>query len=267
MPPAQRTVLQPPPAVERTQWVPPPRRPAAAPAAKPGGAGKWIGIGVAVAAVAGIGGFMSLRTRPEAPPVVAAPAPAASTVVAAAPASAPAVKALSFDVGAEFERVVAEQTRGWGLEVKLDQDRLRINKDKLRFTLRSLQEGYIYVFNQGSDGQLQQLYPNGLTPPPHIGKGGTLKLPQGALEFNTEGPAGPSRMLVLVSRWPRDHKGFAPREEGGFKTYPTGAEAALLAAASTDKLPLIAGRPICPAGQACSDEFGAASTTYEVVPQ
>jgi hypothetical protein len=173
---------------------------------------------------------------------------------------------LSFDVAAEFERVVVQQTPGWGLVVKVEPERLRIGKDKLRFTLRSLQEGYVYVFNHGTDGQLQQLYPNGLTPAPRIGKGGMLKLPQGALEFNTEGPAGPSRMLVLVSRWPRHHKGFAPREEGGFTTYPMGAEAALLAAASSDKLPLIAGRAVCPAGQACSDEFGAATTVYEVLP-
>jgi serine/threonine protein kinase len=277
MPPPERTELLTPAAPERTQWLPPPARPtppapakvAAAPpaAAVRGGGGKWIGFGVAAVLVAGVGGFMALRSRPEAAPVVAAPpsVPAASVVASSAPAPQ-AGKPLSFDVAAEFERVVVQQTAGWGLDVKVEPERLRIGKDKLRFSLRSLQEGYIYVFNQGTDGQLQQLYPNGLTPPPRIGKGGTLKLPQGALEFNTEGPAGPSRMLVLVSRWPRDHKGFAPREEGGFKTYPTGAEAALLAAASTDKLPLIAGRAVCPAGQTCTDEFGAATTAYEVVP-
>jgi serine/threonine protein kinase len=278
MPPSERRE-SPLPAPEPTQWQPPPARPSAAAPAKVaaaasppatgvrGGAGKWIGIGVAAALVAGVGGFMALRSRPEAPPVVAAPpaASAAPVVAASAPVQQPGMP-LSFNVAAEFERVVAQQTPGWGLEVKVEPERLRIGKDKLRFTLRSLQEGYITVFSQGADGQLQQLYPNGLTPPPRIGKGGTLKLPQGALEFNTEGPAGPSRMLVLVSRWPRDHKGFAPREEGGFKTFPTGAEAALLAAASTDKLPLIAGRAVCPAGQICTDEFGAATTAYQVVP-
>jgi serine/threonine protein kinase len=287
---AERTAYVPPPAAERTRYEPsrlsppaaPPPAPAApAPAAAPrqtaaaaGGNGRWIGIALAVVVVAGAGGFFALRPRGEPPPTVAA-APVVSPAAATAPAPAPApaasvaaatAKPLTLDIGAEFDRTVAAQTPGWGLEVKVDHDRLRINKDKLVFSLRSLQEGYVYVFNASTDGQLQQLYPNGQTPAPRVAKGGTLKLPQGRLEFNVDGPAGTSRLLVMVSRWPRDHKAFAPREDGGFISFPTGVDGAVLAASSNEKLPLIAGRAVCPPGPACSDEFGAATTTFEVVP-
>jgi hypothetical protein len=40
----------------------------------------------------------------------------------------------------------------------------------------------------------------------------------------------------------------------------------VLEASSNEKLPLIAGRAVCPPGPACNDEFGAATTTFEVVP-
>ena len=192
-----------------------------------------------------------------------APKPPVTAPVATPPTAA---NAATFDVGAEFDRVLAAQTPGWGLEVKVDRDRLRIGKDQLRFSLRSLQEGYVYVFSWGNDGQLQQLYPNGLAPPPRVAKSGTLRLPQGSLEFNVDGPPGKTRLLVMVSRWPRDHRSFAPRVEGGFTNFPTGAEAARLAAAQTGPLPFIAGQPECPAGGACNDEFGAATVGFEVVP-
>jgi len=274
LPLAERTAVVP-SLFERTRAVPSPRReavaaPVPAPAPAPAGSSRvWVGAGLAALALAGVGGFFALRA-PSPAPVAAAPAPAPAPVLAA-PAPAPVAaaevpRAPSWDAAAEFDRVVAAQTPGWGLEVKVAGERLRIDKDKLVFTLRSLQEGYVYVFNQGADGLLQQLYPNALTPAPRIVKGGSLKLPQGSLEFNVAAPAGTSRLLVMVSRWPRDHKAFAPRVDGGFTSYPTGAEAAVLAAASTDKLPLIAGRPVCPQGGGCGDEFGAATTQFEVVP-
>jgi len=286
-PPPERTALAPPPVAERTRVVkspvhekpvlpPQPAAGLAPPPAKGSRRGVAIGLAaLALAGIAGVAGFVALRPRGEAPAVVAtaASAPAATpaaTAAASAPSATPtgpaATPVLAFDVGNEFERVVAAQTRGWGLEVKVDRDRLRVDKDKLVFTLRSLQEGFVYVFYNSADGALQQLYPNGVTPPPRIAKGGALKLPQGALDFNVEGPPGTSRLLVVVSRWPREHKAFAPREKDGFVSFPTGAEAALLAATSKDKLPLIAGRALCPAGASCNDEFGAATTSFEAVP-
>ncbi len=240
----------------------------AKPASTRPGSGLWLGLGVAALAVAGSAAYLALRPQSTPPaagmaaaPVTVAPAMPAGSTVIAAPAKSAAV-----DIDAEFDRVLAAQTPGWGLEVKVDSPKLRINKDKLVFTLRALQEGYVYVFDHGNDGQLQQLYPNSLSPPLRIAKGGTLKLPQGKIEFNVDGPAGRSRLLVLVSRWPREHQALAPREDSGFLSFPIGPGSAAAWAAADTQRPPLAGRAVCPAGQACSDEFGAAAAGFEVVP-
>ena len=252
-----------------------PRRPRSAAADKGDGKGLWLGLGVAVLVVAGAGGYLATRqtaATSAAPSATSVPTPTAVPATGVAqptptptPPAGAAGKAAALNIDTEFDRVLASQTPGWGLEVKVDAPKLRINKDKLVFSLRSLQEGYVYVFNHGNDGQLQQLYPNGLTPPLRIAKGGTLKLPQGKIEFNVDGPAGDSRLLVLVSRWPREHKALQPREDAGFLSFPTTPDSAPIWAAASDKLPALAGRPVCPAGGACSDEFGAAAARFEVV--
>ena len=54
-------------------------------------------------------------------------------------------------------------------------------------------------------------------------------------------------------------------EDAGFLTFPTGPDSAPVWAAGGDKLPPLAGRAVCPAGEACTDEFGAAAARFEVV--
>lgn len=233
---------------------------------KPVRARVWWPITAASALLAVAGAAWLLR-----PPTPAPASPAAASPVAALPtpasSAAPPVPAAPWDVGGEFVRVVQAQTAGWGLDVALDKPTLRIARDKLVFTLRSLQEGYVYVYHHSSDGQLQQLYPNSLTPPPRIAKGGTLRLPQGRLDFNVEGPAGPSQLLVLVSRWPRDHQQAAPRDDHGFLSFAIDAAAAARAAVAPASQPMLAGRPVCtPPGSHCSDAYGATRVVFTVTP-
>ena len=217
-------------------------------------------------ATAGLASAPSAQPEPPAlsPPAAAAgPAPTPAPTPAPAPTAAPA----HWDLDTEFARVQQAQSAGWGLDVTLDKPDWRINRDRLVFTLRSLQDGYVYVFQHGTQGELQQLYPNALNPPPRVSKGHTLRLPQGSLEFNVDGPAGPSELLVLVSRWPRQHRDAQPRDEAGFLVFATDAAAAARAAAAPPGQPLLAGRPVCsPAGSACSDAFGAARVAFKVVP-
>ncbi len=256
---------------------------AAAPLASPARPGRGPVAGLAALALLLAGGGAWWALRPAAPAAPAATTgvapgagpnglPAASTVPTAAPTATPgpagaSPAAAGFDIAAEFARVMQAQTPGYGLDVSLDKSSLRIDRDKLTFTVRSLQEGHVYVFYNGADGQLQQLYPNGLTPAPRIAKGGTLKLPQGRLDFNVAGPAGLSRLLVMVSRWPRDHGEYGPKEDNGFRSFPTGAAAAAKLAAHRGPLPLLAGNAVCPpGGGTCEDAFGAAMTTFDVVP-
>ena len=226
----------------------------------------WWPVGVASALLGVAGAAWLLRPAPADPtnPPAASPVAALPTP---APSAAPPGLAGPWDVGAEFAQVVQAQTAGWGLDVALDKPTLRIARDKLVFTLRSLQEGYVYVYHHSSDGQLQQLYPNGLTPPPRIAKGGTLRLPQGRLDFNVEGPAGPSQLLVMVSRWPRNHQQASPREAQGFLSFATDAAAAARAAAAPASQPILAGRPVCaPPGSSCSDAYGATRVVFNVTP-
>lgn len=278
-PPPERTrvVARPeapsPPADVRTQMAP--RAMPAASAAVPSPAasaapaeGSRRGLLVAGAAVLAVGGagawwFAGRGTAP-APAVAEAPAPAASaSALTSAPAPAPV--AAGFVPAEVFQRVVAAQTPGWGLELTAANTRLRMDRDKLVLTIRSLQDGHVYLFNHGSDGALQLLYPNGLTPAPKASKGKPLTLPQGGLEFNVSGPPGQGQVLVMVSRWPRDMAAFAPKLVEGFTSFPTGSVAAALEAANAGgRLPLLAGQPVCPAGTTCSDEFGAALLTIEV---
>ena len=232
----------------------------------------WAGAGLAmVAALAALGLAVRSASGPAAPtpaPVLAAgPSTAAPVMPRDLPPNPTPTAPSRWDVDQEFARVVQSQTPGWGLDVTLDKPTLRIGRDKLAFTLRSLQEGHVQVFQRTTDGSLNQLYPNGVTPPPRIAKGGTLRLPQGRLEFSEDGPAGSSQLLVLVSRWPRDFRAALPRENQGFFSFATDAAAAARAASAAASAPLLAGQPVCtPPSPPCADAYGATRVSFDVTP-
>jgi len=48
--------------------------------------------------------------------------------------------------------------------------------------------------------------------------------------------------------------------------FPTGPEAAALAAKYAGPGPAMAGSPVCPTSDPCADEYGAAQVRVEVVP-
>ena len=237
-------------------------------------AGRGLAVAAALVAAAGAAGvwWWSAKKTPEPvsdvmagtvpSPATTAPAPALEP--APPTAVAPPVAAAGFDPRLMFQRVVAASASGWSLQLNAPQTRWRIDRDKLSFTLQSAQDGHVYVFNHGSDGSLQQLYPNTLTPAPMAVKGQPLTLPQGALQFDVTGPPGSGELLVLVSRWPRDTTAFAPKVEGGFASFPTGSVALALEGANAGALPLLVGRAQCPAGVACVDTFAAATLPIEV---
>jgi hypothetical protein len=73
-------------------------------------------------------------------------------------------------------------------------------------------------------------------------------------------------MLVLVSARQRDHASLQPHKEGAVLLFPTGTEAAALAAKHPGPGPAMAGSPVCPTSEPCADEYGAAHVRVEVVP-
>jgi hypothetical protein len=255
-------------------------RPAPAPsaaAAAGSGNGLKIGIGVGVLALAAVGAYFALAPAPRpAPPVDTAAAPTvppAATAAAPAPAPAPAVVApppaapATFQPAQEFDRVVQAQTPGYGVRLLTNKTSFRIGKDYLTMTVQSEREGYLYLFVHGADGSLMQLYPSITSGSLKVRPGQSVKLPlANETPFETTGPAGSTDLLVMVSQRQRDHSALSPKPEGTIRVFPSGAQAAELAARFDGSGPVMAGKPLCTPGQACVDEFGAALVRVEIVP-
>jgi len=249
---------------------------AGAAVAPPGSRKLLIGAGLlGLAVIAGAYSWLAPASRP-APAATPAPAlattppapPAASPPVATAlaPAAvAPVAAAASFDVGADFKRVVQAQSPGFGLQASAANSQLRIGRDELKFTVQSDRDGYLYVLALGSDGLLTQLYPNTSSGALKLRKGQSLTLPQPPIVFETTEPIGPAQLLVMVSSRERDHSLLQPRKDGPFRQFPIGADALRLVAAHPSALPLLAGRAICPGSTTCDDEFGAAVIKVQTV--
>jgi hypothetical protein len=233
----------------------------------------FIGIGVALLVAAGVGGYLLMPSdpvAPAAPPVATAPTPAAAPRrsrrrSAAAPAPAPAPT--RFDVGEQFDRVIAGQTAGYAVTAAAAKPQLRIGRDKLSFTVKSARDGYVNVLLQGPDGALMQLFPNTQSTDNRIKAGQTLTLPQASWVLDTAEPAGPEHFLVVVSQHPRDFSELSNKREFYFLTLPTGDTATALAAQWKRSTPMLLGAPSAKAaceGASC-DEYGAARFTVEVV--
>ena len=255
----------------------PARAAAAAPAAAQGsGHGVKIGVGVGVLVAAAVGGYLALAPKPRPAPVeqVAAPAPAPAPAPAAAtPAPPPAVvqapapAPTTFLPAQEFDRVVQAQTAGFGVRLLTNKTSYRIGRDFLTMTVQAEREGYLYLFVHGADGALMQLYPSITSGSLKVRPGQQVKLPlANETPFETTGPAGGTDLLVMVSPRQRDHSALQPKKEGTIRVFPTGPEAAALAAKFDGSGPAMAGKPLCTPGQACVDEFGAALVRVEVVP-
>jgi len=78
-------------------------------------------------------------------------------------------------------------------------------------------------------------------------------------------PPGPARLLVLVAAQARDVSARAPKKLDSMKLFPTGSDAAAIAAGPAGPRALLAGRPVCPAAGACDSDCGAAVLAFDVV--
>ncbi len=213
-------------------------------------------------------------TPAAAPTVPAAPAtdsPGASPAVAAGPLTTPAAglaatAAAGFDVGTEFERIKQAQTPGFNLQALPTKSQLRIGHDELSFTVQSERDGYLYVQAYSSDGSLMLIYPNATVGSQKVRKNQSLKLPQPPIFFETTEPVGPTLLLVMVSSRERDFAALQPRKDGPYRLLPVGLDAQRIAAAHpASRVPLQAGRAICPGATPCEDEFGAAVIRFDTV--
>ena len=262
---------------------PVPRPATAAPPPVAGGRGPavWIGAGAAALVLAGAAWWLLGRPAPlpaAAPPLAAAPtpSPAAPPAPAAAPAAAAATEPATapFSVVGELRRIVAAQTAGFSVEARTTRAGFRINKEVLRLSINSSRDGYFYVLTHTPDGLLFQYFPNREAPTHQILAGQSLTLPRdtrdpqtGALHAGIEltEPPGQAEALVIVSKYPRDFSALGKRYEQHFAVFPTDASAEALARQAGASGLIYAGRPVCPTGDACVDEFGAALVEFAVI--
>lgn len=167
-----------------------------------------------------VGGQASAVPAPMAPPPVA---PTATPVVAATPSvqppSEPAVTVPAVPIDA-FDQVLTGGNPAFAVQVRTSRSSLRIGKDRLEFTVKSRQDGFVYVIAQDPDGSRVLLFPNSQSSQNHLRAGQSLKLPQPSWPLVAMPPAGRERLLVIVARTPRDHSALTGPREHWFRKLP-----------------------------------------------
>jgi serine/threonine protein kinase len=249
-----------------------------------------VGIGVVVLGALGFGAYALLapKSRPAAETTAAAPVPAPAPapavvpappppVTGAAPAPAPATAATptppavaaaagGFDVMREFQRIVSGQKAGFGVRAEARKTQLKVGKDEFQFSVSSDREGYLYVFGYSPDGTLAQIVPNSMSGTVQLRKGQSWKFPTGdGFALDAQDPAGATELLIMVSARQRNHDALRPRSESHVRFFPTGPEAAALAAKYDGPNSILAGRALCPGTGPCDDEYGATVLHFETV--
>ncbi len=240
----------------------------------------WFGVGASALAVAGLAAFLALRpgAGPPTGSTVIRPAPDASTrgqdaalpgrVAVPAPVPPAAVTpaaARPLSVPDEFDRIVGAQTAGFSVEASARRTLLRIDKDKLAFTVTSSRAGFVYVLWNDPDGSLYRMFPNGKSSQNRIAAGQTLALPQPSWAIVAAEPIGIAQVIVIVSEHERDFSGFGHTVVSayGFLKIDTGDSTLTVARAHAGNGSALAGKADC-VGANC-DVYGAARFTVEVV--
>jgi hypothetical protein len=243
-----------------------------------------VGAGI-VAVIAIAGGLYALLGGKPTPPVSVAAAPVIApptTTTAAAPVEPASAAALPttaapvadrpatvepaaagpFDPVREFERVAAAQSPDFKVEAAADKPQLKIDKDMMSFKVKTEKEGYLYVFQYGSDGGIVQIFPNMAAKSNRMRADSTLSLPPKGAGTMAGGPPGTDHLIAIVSQHPRDFSGLGLKVADGFgqTTLEAAARAAKANAASSS---VFAGKAVCQ--PPCSDEYGAALFTVEEV--
>jgi len=230
--------------------------------------GLKIGAGVGALVAVAVGAYMALapKPRPAPPPVELAAVPAPVPVIDVPAPSAPTPAATSFDPAAEFQRMLAAQTAGFGVKAEPVKSQLKIGVDEFRFSVTSDRDGYVYVYGFSSDSTLALLVPNNVSGAVRVKKGQNWRFPTGnGFVLDSQEPAGSTQLLVMVSARQRNLEEASPRTEGTVKVFPTGPAAAALAAGFRGRGSVLGGQPVCPASGPCEDEYGAALMRFETV--
>jgi hypothetical protein len=181
------------------------------------------------------------------------PTPVAPTAAAAPPASTP-TEALN--------HLFALRDVNQAVTVTLDTSRVRIGKDKLKFSVQSAQSGYLYILMVGTDmAPVHLLFPNELDRKNQISAGKEISLPRSGWAMTAGGPPGTDHFVALVSATPRDFKGLGLKKDGPFAAFSQ--EAVNQATRDRPGVAALAGQAVCKPADACNPAYGAAQFSVE----
>ena len=151
-----------------------------------------------------------------------------------------------------------------------DQPSYRIGQDRVRMSLSSSHNGYVYLLMIGSDGKsFDLLYPNKRDRENWIRAGQVLNLPRSGWAIRPGGPVGKDHILAIVSDAPRDYSGIGMQATGPFSSLATSASATrdiqLVTAASPSCETGVAKRALQIVEDECSDAYGADLISLEEI--
>jgi hypothetical protein len=158
------------------------------------------------------------------------------------------------------------------VQVSLSQEKLKIGKDALDFTVQSDRAGYLYIALAGSDNQsVYLLFPNALDQSNKVEAGQKVQLPRSNWRVKAGGPAGTDNLLVVLTDAPRDISKLGASKAGPFVVSLNDANgrAQLGALMTTSQA---AGSAQCRGAAArnnaalCSDAYGAAMLAVQEIP-
>lgn len=201
-----------------------------------------------------------------APSASASAGTAASVEPAAKPAEAPLPAALPpFSPAGEFTRIVSLADPSIAVKVDVPVARAVVDRDRLRFSILSNRDGYVYVFVVDPANQYLQLFPNELDRDNRISQKKRLTLPRPAWPMQAGEPVGENHFVAVVSLAPRDFSALGMTHDAVFASLSPEAQAAASAQRTLTASPF-AGVPACGAkAPSCPVAYGAATFKIEVV--
>ena len=126
--------------------------------------------------------------------------------------STTASNAQRIDPAAALRNIASASDPSYRVNLKPANTSLRIKQDYLDFTVDSNKDGYLYVFQVGSDKKtFNVLYPNKFDQNNYVRAGNSVRLPGQSWQIRAAGPAGDSYLMAYVSPTRKDFtKGLDP---------------------------------------------------------
>lgn len=206
------------------------------------------------APAAGVATGAPSRLTDDAPTTASVPStPAGQT---APPASLPApppeqrreppiVRPVQVTAGDVLNAILDGGTAEQSVIADPERSTFRINRDRLRFRVRSSTEGYLYVFMVGAEAKtVTQLFPNAYDRDNWVAANTEVVLPRRGPPLIAQGPPGLDQFVVMVSAQRREFEPAGLRAGNPFATFDI---AAARQAAQADGMQALAGKALCEA--------------------